>query len=338
MSKDPEIIDVDHTELANRADLDRDATLMRIDNETIQAIAQTRPWTHAGVLADIKEQLETYPTFAAAAIYNKPVGRDKDTGQMKYARGLSIRAAEAIAAACGTNRVHVRQIPVDADTVRVEATYVDYRNGRIWQAERIVSKNYTDRYKKRRRHSDDRFYDLVLEAAGSKAVREVILRCTPPGLRSELERIAEEQINQLLDETTASKIVSQFAGRSVTKEMLEQHVGKRLDGFTKSDRATLLGVWNALEAEETTIAEAFPAAVPEVGETAGPGGLAETVAARKAAQAASAAPPPAVTPAATDRPVAPPAAAPTLPQSTAGESQRDLLDVSGPGTTDPQKG
>ncbi len=107
------------------------------------------------------------------------------------------------------------------------------------------------------RHSDDRFYNVVVKAEASKRIRECILRMVPPGLRSELVLCVDEQLDAFLDDSTVDKIVAEFSKRAVTLEMIERLLGKRRDSFTNDDRASLLGVWNAIKDGETTIAEAF---------------------------------------------------------------------------------
>ncbi|KPK67358.1 MAG: hypothetical protein AMJ84_13355 [Acidithiobacillales bacterium SM23_46] len=242
------------TALAQAQDLPRDLALIKMENDSIMALAAARPRNYAAVLADIKQQLATFKSFAQHAMYAKPVGRDEQN-RMKYARGLSIRAAEAIAAAYGYNRSRVDVTPLDEDTARIEATFVDYQTGRIWQKAGVVSKNYKDRYGKVRRHSDDRFYNVVCEAEGSKRVRECILRSVPPGLRSELELCVNEQLDSFLDDSTTQKLVASFSAKGITAEHLERIVGKRLTSLDREDRQTLIGLWNALEQGESTVSE-----------------------------------------------------------------------------------
>ena len=234
-----------------------DIALLKLENETIQSLAAARPRDHHTIKAELIEQLEAYPSFAATAIYSKPVGRDQG-GLMKYARGLSIRAAEAIAEAYGFNRVRCDVTPVDDNTVKVEATFTDYQKGRIWQSAGLVSKFYRSRGGKMTRIPDDRFYAVTVKAEESRRIREVILRSVPPGLRSELQELAEGVIDSLLDENTVNKILGQFSGRGVSEEVLEEYVGRtRSAGWTQEDRINLLGVWNAIEDGESTVSEVF---------------------------------------------------------------------------------
>lgn len=235
--------------------LPRDLAIIKMENENMMALAAAHPRDYGAVLADIKGQLQTFKSFAEMAMYNKPVGKGQNN-KMKYARGLSIRAAEAIAVAYRDNQCRTITTPL-ADGARVEATFVDYQTRRKWQKSAFVSKRYKKRGGGIAVHNDDRFYDVVCEAAGSKLLRECILRCVPPGLRSELEKCVDEQLDDFLDESTAKKIVAQFSTKGIAQEQIETLLGKRLDSFTKEDRRTLLGTWNAIDQGETTIAEVF---------------------------------------------------------------------------------
>lgn len=284
--------------------LPADMAIMRMENENIMSLAAARPRDHAKIKNEIVAQLEAYPSFAAAAIYSKPVGRENDKctqcgselyrkngqraercfkcgstdieeGKMKYARNLSVRAAEAIAEAYGYNRVRCDVIPVDNDTVKVEATFTDYQKGRIWQAAAMVSKFFRKRNGQMERIPDDRFYNVVVKAEQSRCIREAITRSVPPGLRSELFDMAEKRLATLLDDPTVNKILAKFATRGVTLEQIEKRIGRtRAMGWTEQDRLDLLGVWNALEDGETTVAEAFgdlePAQQPKTNGTPKP--------------------------------------------------------------------
>lgn len=254
------------------ANLPAELAILKLENDTIQSLAAARPRNHESIKQEIIAQFEAYPAFAAQAIYCKPVGKDA-SGKMKYARGLSIRAAEAIAEAYGYNRVRVDAIVIDEDTVKIEATFTDYQKGRIWQDGGLVSRFYKSRYGKREAYAQDRFYDVVVKAAKSRAVREVITRSVPPGLRAELFEMAEKRTAQLLTDEKVESIIEKFAGKRITLEQLEARVGRtRKMGWTERDRLDLLGLWTGLDDGETTLEEAFGDLTPAGTEkaTAGP--------------------------------------------------------------------
>jgi len=235
-----------------------DYNLIRMENETMAAAAIAKPRNNQAVMRELLDQIEAYPSFAESVTYAKPIGKDNATGQMQYARGLSIRAAEAVAAAWGYNRIEQTVEPIDDDTVRVTATFTDFQTGRIWRDSGIVSKFYKDRNGRMVRHSDDRFYNVVLKAELSKRVREAIIRSVPPGVRSELQILAETMVAKLLSNETVSKMVNSFSTLGVGLVQLENLLGKPIaKGWTTDDRLTLQQIFTAIRDGETTVAEVF---------------------------------------------------------------------------------
>ena len=236
--------------------LPKDLAVLKMENDNIISLAATHPRDHKAILSEITDQLQTYKSFAQEAIYCKPVGKD-DKGKMKYARGLSIRMAEALAAAYKYNRIDTDVEVLDPNTVKVTAKFMDYQNGRIWTDSGICSKKYKTKRGQVFTHSDDRFYNVVVKAEASRRLREVILRSVPPGLKKEAELIAEKELDQFLDESTAQKIIANFAAKGVTVEMLESHLNRAKEDWRTEDRRTLIGVWNMLEQDESTVKEIF---------------------------------------------------------------------------------
>lgn len=230
---------------------------MRMENETILAECRLHPRNFDTIKRDLLEQLQAFPELATDAIYEKPVGKDAD-GTPKYARGLSIRAAEALAEAYGYNRIRSDVAELDADKVKVEATFTDYQKGRVWQDAGILSKTYKDRFGKPARWNDDRFYNVVVKAEVSKRIREVIMRSVNTGLKAWFESECEKISAGLLDDKTINKIVDQYATKAVTVEMLEKLIGRpRSMGWIQNDRSRLLNIWNAIKDGETSIDEVF---------------------------------------------------------------------------------
>jgi len=234
-----------------------DYQLIKMENESLMMAAQVRPRNNKAVMQELLDQIEAYPSFAESVMYAKPIGADK-SGRMQYARGLSIRAAEAIAAAWGYNRIEQTVEPLDDDRVRVTATFTDFQSGRIWRDSGIVSKWYRSRGGQMTKHNDDRFYNVILKAELSKRVREAVMRSVPPGVRSELQSLAERMVAKLLSSETVEKIVQSFAGIGVSLAQLENLLAKPIaQGWTTDDRVTLQQVFTAIRDGETTVGEAF---------------------------------------------------------------------------------
>lgn len=246
------------------AALPRDLAVLKMENETIVAMAAAAPRDYVKILEDLKGQLKAYPTFAAAAMYCKPVGKNQ-AGEMQYAEDLSIRAAEALAEAYGFNRVstYVDAIEDDEDKLRISASFTDYQRGRIWSDSVVVSAWYRTKHGKMKRHGEDRFLNVVVKAERSKLVREVILRSVPAGLKSELKAIAGRLQEQGLDDVVIEKILAAWEGKGVSLEELEQVIGKTRANWTVADRKRLLHLWQAVQDGETTIGQVLERDEPE---------------------------------------------------------------------------
>jgi len=230
---------------------------MRMENETIMADCKVHPRDLGRIKNELAEMLRTFPEFADEAIYSKPCGKDDD-GKETIAEDLSIRAAEALAEAYGYNRVRGDVTPLDEFHVKIDATFTDFQTGRIWQDGAVVSKYYTARGGGRKQINEDRFHNIVVKAAKSKLIREVIIRSVNPALKAWFKAECYKILGETINAATVQKWVDGFAKGGVTLEQLERFVGKpRSMGWTKDDDIRLLGVWNAIKQGETTVQEVF---------------------------------------------------------------------------------
>lgn len=258
------------------ANIPRDLAIIKMDNDSMLAMAAARPRDYGEIVKDIKNQLASFKSFAVNARYAKPVGkydkcptckadtfyRDNCPGcgkpvPQKFATGLSIRAAEALAVSYRYNRIDSEAEDIDDVKTRLTVSFVDYQTGRVVRDSAVVSKEYKTRKGEIKVYDDDRFYGVVLKAKKSIMIRDAIMKMVPPGMRSELEVCVQEQLASFLDDNTVKAIVANFSQKNVTPEMLENHFGKRLDAFTKDDRALLASIWTSLEDGETTVEDIF---------------------------------------------------------------------------------
>jgi hypothetical protein len=251
--------------------------IIKMDNDSMIAMAKASPRDYTAIVEDIKAQLRAFRPFAEQAMYAKPVGvsevcpcgaeNRKYAKQcpvchqkipQKIARGLSIRAAEALAVSYKYNRIDSTVEDIDdGDKVRLTVSFVDYQTGRVVRDSTVVSKMMRRYDGSTSRIPDDRFYSVVVKAKRSIVLRDCIMKMIPPGLRGELELCVSEQLNKLLTPETVKKLVASFASKKVTVEMLEGAIGKKLAAFDQDDKATLAGFWNSLETGEATVAELF---------------------------------------------------------------------------------
>jgi hypothetical protein len=240
---------------AERTDLLR----VRMENAAIMSECRARPRSMVAIKAALADQLEAFPELAVDAIYQKPVGKDEG-GRQKLVEGLSIRAAETIAECYGYNRVRCEVTLLDpaGDKVKVEASYTDYQNGRVWEDAGIVSRYYKGRDGKMNRSPDDRFFGVVVKAEASRRIREVILRSVNAGLKAWFENECRRIQSKLLDEDALKKILKAFDSIGVALEQLEALLDRpKAMGWTVREYQVLQGVWVAIRDGETSKEEVF---------------------------------------------------------------------------------
>jgi len=236
--------------------LPRELVAIRMEHEQIASMAMARPRDPVRMVQMLVARVKAYKTFAAGAMYCKPVGKD-DSGHMKYARGLSVRAAEAINSIYGFTSVNRNIERIDDMNARITVTWMDYQTGCRSSISRVVGRKYTKRGGGSAIHNEDRFWSVVVMAELAKIERDTILKSIDPGLKMELTAAIEEELDKYLDENTVKKLVASFSTIGVTAEQIETYIGKRAADFRTEDRKTLLGIWQALKDEETTVNEVF---------------------------------------------------------------------------------
>ena len=234
------------------------STIIRLENETQLAIAVQRPRDNKKVLNEALEVLELSSTLAEAAIYSKPVGRDQQTNQMKYAEGLSIRAAEELRRIYGNNSAGTTIIEDRKDDAVIGAAFLDMEKNTRYAEEQVVSKFFKTKEGHIKQIPPDRFADVVLKAHKSKLLREVILRSLPAWLKGEFEAKARELAMKGSLVTLRTKMVQKFTELNVTEAMILGHLGKAsLNDVSRENIVTMRGVFNAIRDGEQNIEDVF---------------------------------------------------------------------------------
>lgn len=246
-------------EMSQLAAIPRDMAVLKMENDNIMAMAAATPRDMKRIKQEMVDQLQAFPIFAQAAVYSKPVGNGKKV------RGLSVRAAEALAEAYGYCRIRTHAEPEYRDGKEVgaivTASFTDFQKGRVWEDSGFLSKWYKKSGGGMAMTPDDRFWNVVVKAELSRRVREVILRSVPPGMKMELQSIAEKEMLNTLTDADVQKIIAGFEKLNCSLAMLETYVGKTVDaGWNKDDRVDLVAAYVALKDGETTVGELFPAA------------------------------------------------------------------------------
>lgn len=242
------------------------ANLVRLENATQISMAIQHPRQEAVILKQCLAELDLYPRAAEEAIYCKPVGKDPDTGDMKFAEGLSIRAAESIACRWGNSAFAIELTGDDGTVVTGLAIFLDYENNTRRAMAFSVSRKYKSKGGATYSYSEDRFHNTVVPAVASKKLREVILRSLPAGLKIEYETKAR-MVMEKLAKAGPEKIdlaITSFARLGVSTQQLEKYLGMNIEAARASNDALtkLRGVYEAIKDGETTIEEAFPKDTP----------------------------------------------------------------------------
>lgn len=283
------------------ANLPPNLAILKMENDAIQSMAAARPRNYEEIKGELLATLKEFPEFADVAIYSKPVGQvadikcacghqyeapiaksapNKDYActrcatqnkipkdarpRQKFARGLSIRAAEALSEAYGFNRTRGDVMPQPDGTVKIEAIFCDYQKARIWQDAGIVSP-----FTKWGKTDDDRFHNTIVKAEKSKLIREVIVRSVNAGLKAWFYAECDKAQTPLLTEDKINTILTAFGKFGVTQSMLEDLLGKtRAEGWNEEDKKNLSGVHAGLKNGEQTIADVFGQPTPEKKEVA----------------------------------------------------------------------
>jgi len=271
------------------ASLPPDMMLLKMENESIMAVARAQPRDPMKIVAQLQQLVDAYPAAADDAIYSKPVGTvlevacgacgvkyevtklETDSAcpacestkhgatrkVKKFAEGLSIRAAESIRAIYGYTRLATTTELLDDGKVKLTGVLVDYAAGNVTSDERIVTPWYKARGGAMTRTPEDRFLGVVVKAEKSKLRRDVILDNTPNIVKAMFRDACEQKLVALLSpEEVEQKVLPAFARYGVTAEHLDKIIGHpRALGWSEADRLELRKILTALKNEETTVRE-----------------------------------------------------------------------------------
>jgi hypothetical protein len=231
------------------------ASIVRLENSTQMQVAILHPRDEKEILDAAMKELDLYPSMAEEALYMKPVGKN-DAGHMTYAEGLSIRAAESLANRWQNSSYGCEIVRDDEDTVALAAVFLDYQNNTRHVVMARVSKTYKKKGGGTGRRDGDRL-ELAVKAEQSKALREVILRSLPAGLKKEYEKKVRELLSGGKVANIKRSIVARFAELGISLEVLETHRGRKMADWVHDDAVILLGIANAIRDGELTKEAAF---------------------------------------------------------------------------------
>lgn len=242
----------------------RGETVIRVENETMQAVAIARPRDVKVVLKAALEELEIAPEFAEKAFYSLPF---RDEGDSVQVEGISFPGSAALARLWGNCVVDARAIAEDEDGVDFSGVFIDletnFRIGRPYRA---------SRWRKTRKGTyrlDDRGFAQECGIAISKAERNATLAGMPPWLRVAYFNRAREiagggKLDKPAPEKKVEAAVAYFREKhGVALDRIEAKVGKPRKEWTGLDLANLRGIINEINDHQTTVEAAFAAPAAE---------------------------------------------------------------------------
>lgn len=268
------------------ASLPRDMMLLKMENESIMAVARKEPRNAAKLIKELQALIDAYPAAADDAIYSKPVGtvtevtcggcgilyevnkvfndtacpdcestkRGACRAVKKFAEGLSIRAAESIRTIFGFTRLATTCEILPDGSARLTGVLVDYVAGNITSDERVVSRHYKARGGGMTTVPEDRFLNVVVKAEKAKLRRDVILDSTPGIVKAMFRDSCEQKMTALIStEVIKQKIIPAFQGYGITPQDLDTIIGAPASlGWNKAQKLELRKILSALKNEETT--------------------------------------------------------------------------------------
>lgn len=220
------------------------------------------------------------PSFAAVAIYSKPLGGTNDDGSPKTLEGPSIRFAEAALQMMGNLAVETPAVYDDPDKRILRVSVADMETNLVHSKDVTVQKRVERRFLKKGQvplktrtggqgqtlyiveATDDEILNTE-NALVSKALRTTGLRLVPGWLVDECMEACyrtRELADSAVDPDTAKrKLFDSFMSVGVTAEQVTEWLGRTPDTLTPAERKQLGGIYVAIKDGETTWKEVMDA-------------------------------------------------------------------------------
>lgn len=307
------------------------ATLMRIENETMMAVAVQRPRDERRILKAALDELDIVPALATRCFYSIPYVENKgrDNERTVYVSGASINSARNLLRRWGNASTAALIESEDDEKVVLAGVFVDMETNVRFKRPFAVTKWQHRRGGGAYRLSNERLM-MAIQAGASKAERNAILAGLPDWLvQSYYDKARAIAAKDAKDGGTVSKITTTFLAFGVTREMLERLIGKHLDKLDENALVHLRGLANALRDGEKDVDEVFGVGTPSGDGPKPPASVDEVLKAGAAATAgteAEGSKPAAATAAPTAPDPAPTASAAPAEPADAGEKKQGTWD------------
>ena len=244
------------------------AALVRLENTTQMLVARQNPRKLGEVKANIEAEIREFPDQVEAWIYIRPVGKqfisESNRWVQTFARDLSIRAAESVAAHW-PNHASAVTFEESDDSAILTGIYLDCETNRRVLRQRRVSKHRTLKVGSTEKMAEDKF-DNRLNAEASKLYRELMLRSLPQGLRlwvwdraraAILAKKGPDGKPMSVEERLIGCIAWFKQEHGITEEHLSDVLGHTVGKDPENDLLYLKGITNIILEETMTVAQVF---------------------------------------------------------------------------------
>lgn len=195
---------------------------------------------------------------ADSCIYRRPVGKDYETGKMKYAEGMSVRMAEIVASCYGNLRVAARIVQQDPKGRFVIAQGVahDLETNFLSTSE-VIESTVT----KSGKPYDERMRIVICKAALAKARRDAIFQVVPKAMAKPVEYAVRDLLVGGSEPLVKrrERVADWVNKLGIDPNRVWQALGVGgVEDLTDNHLFTLTGLRTSIKDGEVTIDEAFP--------------------------------------------------------------------------------
>lgn len=257
---------------------------LAVEIKTQRELALSNPRDEAKVLAACLAELTIAPEFAEEAFYSIPYNKGKENETL--VEGLSVKASRAVARRWMNCAVASRIATETDETIECEGVFADFETNVFLRRIVQVSKTYIESSTKIKRPLAGVHLTNAIQAGLSKAERNATLSGLPEYFKERIfagaKKIAgaKDKATKTVEERFAA-LFSQFEKLGADKKTVEFYIAAKYPAGTDPDEilGAMRGIFNALKAKETTIADVF--GIVKTGGAAGPVGASDLTGAKK---------------------------------------------------------
>lgn len=221
-------------------------------------------------------ELRAFPELAEMGYYSIPrKSRDCKHASGKVCpkciriEGASVGATRVVSRCWGNCTAGVRVADESDDHWDLEGRFLDFEsNFSATRGLRLLKRVKWGGKVQHVSSMDPQMEMQIFQAGVSKCFRNVVRDGVPEAILERYWREAKaisvgKQPARKLAKKAVKKVLDAFSKLRVTGEMLEEHMGKKMDEWSHEDAARLRGIYTAIEGGETSVGQMFGETVRE---------------------------------------------------------------------------